>query len=71
MDGSRFDWELRHGQGVEGFDDSVEARIARAAAPSGPLSAEMPDRPGAPTAAWAPILIWMSLGATVAITLAL
>ncbi len=74
MDGSRFDWELRQdddraaveragaGFAPPAFDDGVVAEA---------VAAEIADRPGAPTAAWAPVLIWMTLGATVAISVAL
>ena len=76
MDGSRFDWEIRHHQGKPANEGDrafeaapaeaveIERRVADAALLEG-------DRPGAPMSAWAPVLIWMTLGVTVAISAAL
>lgn len=68
MDGSRFDWELRSEQvnPADAVTPDHRGFAAEAAELSGPL-----DRPGAPMAAWAPILIWTTLGVTIAISVAL
>lgn len=80
MDGSRFEWEMRQEQGQPqpgavklderamqvGLPPELEAvRIARAA------EIAVAERPGAPMAAWAPVLIWTAFGVTAAISFAL
>lgn len=68
MDGSRFDWELQRENEAAALQTTDT--IAGAGA-FGETGAEFDDRPGAPTAAWAPVLIWTALGLTIAISAAL
>ncbi|MCI4665533.1 MAG: hypothetical protein MRY74_12495 [Neomegalonema sp.] len=68
MDGSRFDWEVRQDQGGKGNRARLdELPVAKAS----DIEAGVADRPGAPMAAWAPVLIWITLGLTLAISASL
>lgn len=64
MDGSRFDFELQQEGDAPAMADARGGEISE-------LASELQDRPGLPMAAWAPVLIWTTLGATVAISVAL